>query len=82
MNRKLVLLNLKEAAEELARTIAEMAQDPDYDEGELRVAVEHAYHHLNTAWNARNVSDARAEACTVQDFATWRQFPDDMDLVP
>ena len=82
MNRDYVLYNLKEAAEELERTVAEMAQDPEFDEGELRVAVEHAYHHINTAWNARNVSESRAKACSEKDFAEWRRFPEDIDLEP
>ena len=51
MNREWVLFQLREGQEELNRTIAEIAADPDYDVGEFIVAMQHLYHHLNTAWN-------------------------------
>ena len=51
VNREWVLFQLREGQEELNRTIAEIAADPDYDVGEFIVAMQHFYHHLNTAWN-------------------------------
>ena len=53
---------------------------PDYDYGEFFVAVSHAYHHLNTAWNAREEPPAKVEECTEGDFYRWRRFPTDIDL--
>ena len=80
MNKEYVLYNLREAAEELRRTIAEIEADSDYHDEELQAATAHAYHHLNTAWNARHASAAQVEACSRSDFARWRQFPSDIDL--
>lgn len=80
MNREWVLLHLREAQEELTRTIAEIEADPDYDVGEFLVAMQHLYHHLNTAWNSRDERPARVKACTDDDFYTWRRFPDDIYL--
>jgi len=80
MNREFVLFNLREAAEEIARTISEIEATPDYGFGEFSVAVQHLYHHVNTAWNAQNASPERAHACSQEDFDAWRQFPRDIEM--
>jgi hypothetical protein len=80
MNRDHVIFHLREAREELERTIAKIEAEPDYDVGELLVAMMHVYHHLNTAWNGRDASIQRAIACSDEDFAEWRRFPVDIDL--
>ncbi len=56
MNKPYVLWNLKQAREALERLIADMQADGDYGYGEFRVDMEHLYHHINTAWNARDAS--------------------------
>jgi hypothetical protein len=75
-----VLFHLQEAHEELTQTIAAMKSDPEYDFAEYHIAMMHLYNHLNTAWNARDVEPKRAEACSEEDFYTWRSFPTDIDL--
>lgn len=80
MNRDWVLFNLREAQEEIRRTIAEIERHPDYDFGEFIVAMAHAYHHLNTAWNARDEAQSAVEPCSRADFQRWRQFPVDLDM--
>jgi len=80
MNRDWVLSNLREAENELRRTIAEIESTPDYGTGDLIVAMTHAYHHLNTAWNSRDKSPAAVASQSDTDFANWRQFPSDLPL--
>jgi len=80
MNRQHTLLHLREAAEELQRTIHKIENDQDYGFGEFSVAMQHLYHHLNTAWNARDESSERVRACSDEDFARWGQFPEDLYL--
>jgi len=80
MNRDWVLFHLREADEELRRTIAEIESTPDYGTGELIVAMTHAYHHLNTAWNSRDKSQAEVASHSERDFADWRQFPQNLPL--
>ena len=70
---------LGEAEEELRRTIADLAGNPDYDLVEFEVAMAHIYHHLNTAWNARMDMDAW-EANSDEDFRRLRQFPRDLSM--
>ncbi len=74
------LWHLQEAKEELDRTIKALAADPEYGEEEFRVAIEHLYNHVNTAWNARNASPERTAVCSEADFKTWRHFPTDIDM--
>lgn len=80
MNKEYVLFNLREAVEELQRTITEIETEPDYGEPEFQVAMEHAYHHVNHAWNARNASAEESSECSDANFAKWRAFPRDIDL--
>ena len=80
MNRDFVLWNLKEAKAELDRTIAEIESTSDYGHGEFFVSMGHLYHHLNTAWNARDVSVQRANECSEEDFFAWRQFPPEDEI--
>ncbi|HEY3124248.1 MAG TPA: hypothetical protein VGK70_09320 [Thermoanaerobaculia bacterium] len=75
MNREFVLFNLREALEELERTIKEIETDPEYEEGDFMPAMTHLYHHVNTAWNARDASQEKAEAGNEEDFVAWNQFP-------
>ena len=75
MNRTWVLFHLREAAEELSRTISEIETEADYDDVEFEVAMQHLYHHVNTAWNARDASAQATTECSENDFYVWRQFP-------
>jgi len=81
MNREYILFHLKEAQEEIESTIAEIEKDSEYGYGNYVVSMSHSYHHVNTAWNARDVSNENAERCSNEDFNKWRQFPDSNELL-
>lgn len=81
MNRRVVLFHLREAVEELDRTIDALSRDRRYGEEALEVAMGHAYHHLNTAWNGRNQTDKQFRDCTDQDFKRFRRFPSENEFV-
>jgi hypothetical protein len=78
MNRDHILLNLQEAEQELARTIAELRRNHDYDVGELIVAMQHLYHHLNTAWNGRDSTPEQSRDVTDELFRKWSDYPSDL----
>ena len=80
MNKVFIVQNLREAEEEISRIIKEIESKDDYDHVEYEIGMRHLYHHLNTAWNTRNISDDRIRKCSDQDFDDWRQFPVDMDM--
>jgi len=81
MNHQAVLFHLKEAREELDRTIAGLENDPTYSAGKFKVAMMHLYHHLNTAWNGRRASNKRHRECAETDFQAWRKFPRNSELL-
>ena len=78
MNRDWVLFHLTEARDELTKTLQEIRETPDYDYGEFWVAMQHMYHHANTAWNSRDASAAEVKDATDEDFNRWSQFPTDL----
>ncbi|RLG35345.1 hypothetical protein DRN97_00100 [Methanosarcinales archaeon] len=53
LNREWILAHLKEAKEELDKTIDRIETDEEYDEEVFKIAIGHIYTHLNTAWNER-----------------------------
>ena len=75
MNKDFILFNLTEAKEELDRIIQEFETQDEYSYGEFVVHITHLYHHINTAWNARDASSKETEKCSQADFECWRQFP-------
>jgi hypothetical protein len=80
MNKALILFHLREGSEELTRTVLAVESDPEYDEAEFRIAMAHLYHHLNTAWNAREVDHQRAAELSDEDYHAWQQFPADLAI--
>jgi hypothetical protein len=80
MNRDHTLWHLGEAHEELQRTIDSLRADESYGLPELGVAMQHMYHHLNTALNARNEPAQRTAESSKEDFVRWRQFPRDIPM--
>jgi hypothetical protein len=43
--------------------------------GELQVGLQHAYFHLNFAWNARHASGTRYADMSDADFKKWGEYP-------
>jgi hypothetical protein len=80
MNQGWILFHLREAHEELTRTIAKINAAATVDEIEFEIALAHMYNHLNTAWNSHAASDEQIAAQTDDDFYRWRGFPADICL--
>ena len=81
MNADFLVSNLKEAEEELCRLIAHInsAKNPSFED--FHVAMAHIYHHLNSAWNGRNITDHEWRECTDENWHKWRKFPRDLPLI-
>jgi hypothetical protein len=80
VNRDYVVYNLKEAEEAIEQILRDIASTPHYSEVELAIGIAHVYHHLNTAWNAREADPDRVERCSDEDFRQWRKFPEDIEM--
>jgi len=81
VNREFVLFHVREAAEELARTVKEIEADPEYDSGQFLIAVQHAYHHVNSAWNGQDLPELRAGNLTDPLWNRLGEFPDAFPLM-
>ena len=80
MNKEYILYNLKEGLNQLTDTIKELESDSEYEFGDYIVDMTHLYHHINTAWNAKNSTKLEAKKCSENDFRTWRNFPKDIEM--
>jgi hypothetical protein len=80
MNREWVLHHLSEAHEELTNAINEIREHPEYESGEFFAAMSHLYHHLNTAWNGREATEAQTRELSRADFKRWSAFPTDIAI--
>jgi hypothetical protein len=84
MNWKIIAGDIKEAREQL-KQIEKAIADKDYpSEGGLLVMLEHAYHHLNFAWNTRRISTKHYASLTDKEFNKWGKFPKEVSsfIVP
>jgi len=77
MNRQIIESNIKEAREQLEEI--EKRLSANLIEGELLVMLQHAYHHLNFAWNVREIPTERYASMTDEEFNEWGKIPQDMD---
>ncbi|HEX8552798.1 MAG TPA: hypothetical protein VF681_14720 [Abditibacteriaceae bacterium] len=77
LNKIWVSFELQDLAEHLA-DVLDRLRDEDYDEAEYRIDIGHAFHHLNSAWNARNAED---EEPTEENLKKWAQFPSDIEPI-
>jgi len=79
VNRELVLHELREAHDALSQLLHEAQRDPEWGIGDLVAEMPHLYHHINTAWNARNSSNAIGQA-SAKEFRDWSAFPNDLPM--
>ena len=79
LNWEIILSNVAAACEELERIKARVEGGDPPAEGQLQIMLEHAYHHLNCAWNVRHVSTKSYAQLTDADFNRWSQFPKEIE---
>jgi len=83
----IIFPNIREACGELERLrdrIVAESKSSRYSGGhkgireyEFFVSMEHAYHHVNWAWNCRHQDEQRVIRCDQADFEAWEKFPSD-----
>jgi hypothetical protein len=78
LNRKIILYNIQDAREELQRIEAMLSAKSPPGEGTFQVAMQHAFHHLNFAWNIRHWPSERYANLSDRDFKTAGEFPTDL----
>jgi hypothetical protein len=75
INWAVVASNLADAREGIERLEAVVAKRRGLNEVALQLSLEHAYHHLNVAWNARHASSKQYSQLTDAQFNRWAKFP-------
>ena len=75
INWSLVAGNLAEARAEIESLEAVLKSKRRRSEVALQLSLEHAYHHLNVAWNARRATDKEYRSITNAQFNRWGVFP-------
>jgi hypothetical protein len=80
LNWEIILYNIAEAREQLEQ-IEELARgEKKPHEVKLQIMLEHAYHHLNFAWNIRHVSTKRYSKLSDDEFNEWSKFPKEIEV--
>lgn len=79
LNRNNILYNIRDAREQLEE-IERLLENQDVSVNELQAKLEHAYHHLNYAWNTRFVTDQRYKNVSDREFNEWSKFPSDIEV--
>jgi hypothetical protein len=77
-NPRIIESNLSEAIEELEK-LRELAARKRLKEQELQVGLQHAYHHLNFAWNICRVSTSEYANLTQARFDRWSKYPSEIE---
>jgi len=80
INWSIVASNIADAREELESIEALVAAGTPPGDVEFQVAMQHAFHHLNFAWNVRHQSLDRYANLTKEEFDRWGRFPSDLDF--
>jgi hypothetical protein len=80
LNWEIIILNIAEAREQLEKIEAMRAEGRRVSKVEFQLSMQHAYHHLNVAWNARHQPTKRYAHLTDEDFMNWGKLPVDLDF--
>jgi hypothetical protein len=77
-NLQIIQSNIVEAIEELQK-LERKATDGTLDEVGLHLGLQHAYHHLNFAWNVRRISTSEYASVTDAKFNEWGKYPAEIE---
>jgi hypothetical protein len=75
LNWPIILSNIAEAREQLQQIEARANTGEKISEVEFQILLEHAYHHLNFAWQIRHTPTKRYANLTDEDFNLWSKYP-------
>ncbi len=78
-NWKIILYNLAEAREQIEQIESRAKEKKKPSEIDLKIWLEHVYHHLNFAWNVRHQTSEKYANLSDEDFNDWSKFPPEID---
>ena len=80
LNYDVIQFHVSEAREQLQQIETELLAGGKPGESQLQVWFDHAFHHLNSAWNARRTTDRQFTNSTDEDFVRWGRLPRDINI--
>jgi hypothetical protein len=80
LNYDAIASNVREAREELEQIEKSLTADKPPSEDYLQVWFDHAFFHLNFAWNARHAKPRAYSGLTTEDYNRWAKFPRDINI--
>lgn len=72
-----LMYELEDASEHLEVLISEMKDDPDFDEIDFKIQLQHIFSHLNRAWHRQNFDRQISE----EEWMAASKFPNDLDTI-
>ena len=79
MNYEIILSDLREVREEIEKLESKINSPDKPDEVDFELSLRHTYHHLNFAWNIRNLETEKYKNLIDTDFHEWGKFPNGLD---
>lgn len=79
LNWEIILSNLAEAREQIEEIEKRAKAKRKPSEIELQIWLEHAYHHLNFAWNIRHKTSLNYSKLSDDEFNEWSKFPKEIE---
>ena len=79
MNRKFITYNFQEIQEEVELVLRQMKSGDSHES--YYKSVQHIYHHLNIAWNARVEGQDTVFDLDDPRMDSWKEFPTDIKLI-
>jgi hypothetical protein len=75
LNWEVILYNIRDAREQLQEIENLVNEGHPPSKIEFHIKLEHTFHHLCVAWNARQVSTKRYANLSDKDFNEWSKLP-------
>lgn len=80
MNKKFITYNFQDIQEEV-EIVIRRAQAGQLSHEEFYKSIQHIYHHLNIAWNARSTEPEVVFDLDDERMDEWKEFPKDIKLI-
>ena len=80
LNWTIIEPNIHEAREQLEEIERRLSKRAGISKIEFQIMMQHAYHHLNFAWNAREAPTRRYTHLSDEGFDRWGKLPEDLDF--
>jgi hypothetical protein len=80
LNWDIIAVNIADAREQMEAIEARIKAGNPPKPVEFQIMMQHVFHHLNFAWNARHWSSRRYGRLTEEDFQAGGKLPTDLEF--